>query len=347
MSRRGATSALFFLLGLGVLAWLVLSFGVTELLSHVAAAGWSLPLVALLWGVIYGLNAGAWRLCLGRSGEGVGTRELFLVTVSGFAINYITPVVALGGEPYRVTALSAALGPGRALSAVVLYRIVHLLGHMAFLLAGIGVALLAAPMPAAVRAPLTVAAAVIAGVLLLALGGTRGGVFGRLASVAGRFRILAPASRAIDRYRGELEEMDRVITDVYRNDRGAFLGSVAMEFLGRLLMAVEVFVILRALGHHDVTLAASVHVYVLYSIVINLLFFVPLNLGAREGGILLGMEGLSPDPLSGLSVGIILRLREFAWIAAGLAFIPLTARLGRRGTGATPPGEGGPPAPKT
>jgi hypothetical protein len=57
-----------------------------------------------------------------------------------------------------------------------------------------------------------------------------------------------------------------------------------------------------------------------------------MNVGAREGGILLGMEGLAADPVTGVSVGIILRIREFAWIAIGLLFILLQPRLsGKRG----------------
>jgi len=60
--------------------------------------------------------------------------------------------------------------------------------------------------------------------------------------------------------------------------------------------------------------------------------------GSREGGILLGMGGLAADPLTGVSVGIIIRIREFAWIAIGLLFILILPRIQRRGLS----GEGDP-----
>ncbi len=329
MPRGAALPALFFLLGLGLFVWLIAGFGPAAIASHIAAGGWSLLTIVLIWLVIYLLNAAAWKLVLGETGGKIGTGELFLITVSGFVINYITPVIALGGEPYKITALTRRMGAQKAISSVVLYRMVHLLGHMALLLAGIVAAFLFVPLPSALAWPLGVAGAAIAGVMFLTLNGTRDGVFDRLGRTLGRFRFLAFLSGPLGTYRGELAEMDRVLTDTYRNDRRRFILSVALEFLGRLLMGVEVWVILAALGH-DVSPAAALHVYVVYSIVINILFFIPMNVGAREGGVMLGMESVAADPVTGVSVGLIIRIREFIWIAIGLLFILVSSRLQRR-----------------
>jgi uncharacterized protein (TIRG00374 family) len=325
LPRGAAISALFFILGLGVFVWLVASFGVGAILESIAAGGWSLLSIVLIWFLIYALNAGAWKLAMGPNGRGIGAARLFMITVSGFVINYITPVVALGGEPYRAGALAGAIGARKAIPSVVLYRMVHLLGHMSLLLAGILLAFLTVPLTAAATAGLAAAAAAIALVIFVTLDGTRRGVFDRIATFVGRHRVLGFLSRPLARYRGELGQMDAVLTGVYRNDRASFVSSVALEFLGRVLMGVEVFIVLRALGYSP-SLPEALYVYVMYSIVINILFFVPMNVGAREGGILLGMEGMSADPLAGMSVGVILRIREFVWIAIGLLFILLTPR---------------------
>ncbi len=328
MSRRAAISALFFLLGLCLFVYLVASFGAATIVSHVAVVGWRLPAVFLIWLVIYVLNTAAWRLALGSNGAGVGTGRLFMITVSGFVINYLTPVVALGGEPYKAGALSGAMGTRKAISSVVLYRMVHLLGHMSFLLAGIAAAFLFVPLRPAVAIALAAAGLFIGVVIFLTLRGSRDGVFDTIGRWVAKSRLLGFLSRPLERYRGELSGLDRVITDVYRHDRPAFVASVALEFLSRLLMGVEVFVILGALGH-VVSLSEAVYVYVMYSIAINLFFFIPMNVGAREGGILIGMEGLAADPATGISVGIILRIREFAWIAIGLLFIAIVPGLKR------------------
>jgi uncharacterized protein (TIRG00374 family) len=330
LPRRSAIPALFFLLGLGLFAWLVASFGVATILARIAASGGGILAAILIWFVIYVLNTAAWRLALGRNGAAVGAVELFMITVSGFVINYITPVVALGGEPYKAGALSARLGPQGAIPAVVLYRMVHLLGHMSLLLAGIVLAFLTVPLGPALSAGLAASGVCVGLVIAVTLNGTRRGLFDRLAKAAAKRRFLGFLSKPLSKYGDELAGMDRVLTDVYHNDRRSFVTSVALEFLARTMMGLEVFVVLRSLGT-DVTLPAALTIYVLYSIVINVLFFVPMNVGAREGGILLGMEGLAADPVTGMSVGIILRIREFAWIAVGLLFIVLLPRIQGRG----------------
>jgi uncharacterized protein (TIRG00374 family) len=330
LPRRPGIPAFFFLLGLGLFVYLVASLGVADILGRIASGGWGILAAFLIWFVIYVLNTAAWRLALGRNGDAVGVVELFMITVSGFVINYVTPVVALGGEPYKAGALSARLGTHAAIPAVVLYRMVHLLGHMTLLLAGILLAFLTVPLGPGLAAGLAVSGVVVAAVIVVTLNGTRRGLFDRIAKAAAKRRFLGFLSKTLSNYGDQLSGMDRVITDVYHHDRGSFVLSVSLEFLSRLLMGVEIFVVLRSLGT-DVTLPAALTIYVLYSIVINILFFVPMNMGAREGGILLGMEGLSTDPLAGVSVGIILRIREIAWIAIGLLFILLLPRIqGRR-----------------
>jgi uncharacterized membrane protein YbhN (UPF0104 family) len=117
--------------------------------------------------------------------------------------------------------------------------------------------------------------------------------------------------------------MDTIITGVYRNSRGRFYLAIAIEFLSRVCMGVEVYLILHGVGI-ETSVASAMFLYVVYSIIINLLFFIPLNLGAREGGLYLGLETLALPPLLGVYLGIVMRLREFFWILLGLTFILLT-----------------------
>ncbi len=154
MPKVRATNIVFFLVGLGLFAFLVTEFGHDAILANVQRAGWSLAYVVVVWLGIYLLNTAAWSLVLGAQGARIGFGRLFMVTVSGFVINYITPVVALGGEPYKVSALAGTLGAGRSVSAVVLYRMVHLLGHMLLLHTGVLAALVLLPLGSAVNAAL-------------------------------------------------------------------------------------------------------------------------------------------------------------------------------------------------
>jgi hypothetical protein len=59
------------------------------------------------------------------------------------------------------------------------------------------------------------------------------------------------------------------------------------------------------------------------SLVLNLLFFVPFELGTREGSLymILNLIGYSAD--FGIFIGLINRARELVWILIGLALMPL------------------------
>ncbi|HLB01246.1 MAG TPA: flippase-like domain-containing protein, partial [Bacteroidota bacterium] len=274
-------SAGFFILGLVIFGSLVLSFGIGKILDNLASAGPGLALAVLIWLAIYLLNTLSWKLALGPAGDATSFGKLFMITVTGFIINYITPVVALGGESYKVQALSGGMGSPGAVSAVVLYRMVHLLGHMLLLLAGIAVAFFVVMLNPPMAVALGLAGLVILAVIGLTLKGAREGVFDRIAAVVGKYRILTFLARPVGAYREELAAMDRVLTGVARNDRRAFLLSILLEFISRVLMGVEVWIVLGALGA-GVSPLQAIFVYVTYSIAINLFFFIPMNVGARE-----------------------------------------------------------------
>jgi uncharacterized protein (TIRG00374 family) len=323
MARVRTSNIIFFLAGLGIFAFLVVEFGLDQVQANVHRAGWSLAYVVLVWLGIYLLNTAAWRLVLGTHGAGIGFRRLFMVTVSGFVINYITPVVALGGEPYKVNALAGALGSGRSVSAVVLYRMVHLLGHMFLLLTGVAGALAFLSLGAGVNAALAVAGVLIAAVIALTMLGHRYGIFARLVRLVAAVPFLTSVGAKLAAHEASLEEMDRTITEVYHERRGTLYAAVFLEYLSRALMGVEVYLILHGVGV-EVSLPSALFLYLVYSIVINVMFFIPMNIGAREGGLYLGLESLALTPLLGVYLGIVMRLREFFWIILGLVFILLS-----------------------
>jgi hypothetical protein len=71
----------------------------------------------------------------------------------------------------------------------------------------------------------------------------------------------------------------------------------------------------------------AILIVALSSLLANLLFFSPLQLGTREGGILLAMRVVSPEcslvdlTPQAVALSLMTRLREFVWIAIGLFFL--------------------------
>ncbi|MDE6012117.1 MAG: flippase-like domain-containing protein, partial [Prevotella sp.] len=128
---------LFFFLGVVTVVVMMFTFDVSlvELWNHICHAGyWLIPIVGV-WFIIYAINAWAWY-CIIRSNknpdESVSFLRVYRLTITGYALNYATPVGGLGGEPYRIIELSKNISQDHAASSVILYAMMHIFAHFWF-----------------------------------------------------------------------------------------------------------------------------------------------------------------------------------------------------------------------
>ena len=117
-------------LAFGIIAVLIMIFtfdmDYQELWLNLKRAGVYLPLVLLLWLFVYLINTVSWYIIIRSGGKtGFSFVRLYKFTVTGFALNYVTPVGLMGGEPYRIMELKPYIGIERATSSVILYVMMH------------------------------------------------------------------------------------------------------------------------------------------------------------------------------------------------------------------------------
>ena len=62
-----------------------------------------------------------------------------------------------------------------------------------------------------------------------------------------------------------------------------------------------------------------------------MLYFMPLQLGGREGGFVMSAVGLGLTAGQGIFVALIVRLRELVWTGLGLMLIKVGRSGGRQG----------------
>jgi hypothetical protein len=323
MSRR--IRLIFLILGLTFFCFLIKDLGVRNILANIARTGlWFIPII-VTWGVVYLLNAISWSIIMGKNKNGITFGEIYRASLSSFAINYVTPFISLGGEPYRVMSVSGRIGTERAVSSVFLYRVLHSSGHLIFLFIAVVIGIIFIPPAANLRPYLILIAAfllLLIGLLFSAQRYCLFTLFLRLAKKTPMLRGLISALHASEDSAGEI---DTLIKELFNCRKRAFFAALSAELLSRFLASLEFFFILHAIDI-KVPLHDAFYLSAASSLILTMLFFVPFELGTREGSFYLLMQSLHLDPVTGIYVGLATRIREIFWIFIGILFIYFSAR---------------------
>jgi hypothetical protein len=95
-----------FAAGSAVFAYLVSRIGVGRLVADARQTGWMFVPILLLYGVVYLGNAWAWWLTMADEPSRPPFWRAYAITVSGFSLNFMTPMVNVGGEPFKIAAVA-------------------------------------------------------------------------------------------------------------------------------------------------------------------------------------------------------------------------------------------------
>ena len=328
--------------GLVVLAIMVTQLDYDEVWQGISQTGYWFAAVVVLWAFLYIFNTTAWWLIihaptshdtgkegsilLAEKGQRVSFPWLYKITVSGFALNYATPGGLMGGEPYRIMELAPHIGTERATASVILYVMTHIFSHFWFWLLSVVLFLLTKPIDVATGLLLVAVTAFCALGIWFFVVGYRRGLAVRAMSVLGYIPFIKGwAQRLIEQRREQLDDIDRKIAALHRQNPWTFIGCVLLELACRVCSALEIYFILLVLMPAPDYLDC-VLILAFTSLFANLLFFFPLQLGGREGGFLMSAVGLGLTTSAGIFVALVVRLREIVWTAIGLLLIKLPVR---------------------
>ena len=332
---------LFFLLGVAVVVVMLFTFDVSfvELWEHICHAGyWLIPIVGV-WIFIYAINALAWQ-CVIRGVEKekmVSFLRIYKLTITGYALNYSTPVGGLGGEPYRIMELSKDIGNERATSSVILYAMMHMFAHFWFWFTSVFLYL---ALVAIGDLPLNGAIAIALGavVVLSVLAfyffskGYRNGLVVKAIRWIGKIPGLKKWSKRFQEKHGDsLSKIDEQIAALHKQDKRAFYSSLVLEYVSRIVQSTEVLFMLLLFGVDCGGGFSGIMLTFLHSILIvafttffaNLIGFLPMQLGVQEGGFVLSIAALGLSAALGIFVSVICRVREIIWILIGLILMKI------------------------
>ena len=321
---RGVRLGLF-VGGSALFAYLVARIGLGTLAADAARTGWMFLPILLLYGLVYVCNAWAWWLMMADEPARPPFWRAYAITVSGFSLNFVTPMINVGGEPFKVAAVSQWLGVRRAAGSVVCYQMLHTLAMVLSWLTALGLGAVLLPHDPAVLAALAVAAAVLVGLGALLVSGHRSGVLERLLDVLHRVPLLGRLARLVEPRRAVLAQVDAQIADFYRGNRRRFYQALALEYLSRAIYMAEYWLIFLSVGLDAGYLKAYL-IGGLSTLMLNVLFIIPFEIGAKEGSLYLLFRLLGLDPALGVYTAIVSRLRDLVWIACGLTLVWFSGR---------------------
>lgn len=317
VSRRA--QLLFFAVGAIALTVLIARAGPRQLLSDVRDAGWAVPAIVAVYGIVYVLNTIAWRLTMIEPPR-LSFGRAWVVNVAAFAMNYLTPFASIGGEPFKIVAASQWMGARNATASVLNYRLVHIQAHLLVFLTGVTLAFFILP-PGTIATPvLIVMAAILLGLGLLVLAVHREGAIERLFDLAGKVPLLKGFTRRLEPRRAALMEVDRQLIAFHRSSPARYYGALTTEYAARVFSMFEFFIIARGIGH-PVSFATAFLIGGFSSLVVNLFFFMPFNVGSKEGGLYAIFAALGLPSRLGVAAAVISRIRELTWILIGLLLV--------------------------
>ena len=314
---------IFLVLGLLIFIYLIYDFGPGNILDNLKKTGWYFFPIIGVWVFIYLFNAVAWSYIINN--EKLSFAKILSVTITGYAINYMTPFFHLGGEPYRVMALKPDLGMKHSISAVVSYLMMHFLSSFLFWILACIAIYIYLPISYGFQIVLGICLIVFVAVSFLFITGYKNGVTKSVIFFLVKLPLLKKFSGNASDNERYLMDIDENIKELYHNRKMTFMAANLFELLARLISSLEFYFILMAIGYTP-TLLDSFLINAGATLITNILFIVPFELGVREGGLYFVLGLLNYLPSIGIYVSLVNRIRELFWILLGLTLIALSGR---------------------
>jgi len=308
---------LAFLLGLGLLIYVINRVGVQPLFDALLRIGFGFFVVLGLSGLRHVLRTISMRAAVPPEHRRISFRHAFAARLGGEAISFLTFTGPLLGEATKVALLRKRVPLTYGVPALVVDNLIYNLSVVFFVLSGAVVMLLRYPLPPGAYLVLMVIAAVAAsGILVAAIAAKRRVML--LTWIIDHIGELRLSPKVILKKRHHIFHLESKVYDFYKHHPGAFFLMIACNLLAHVASVLEVFLTLRMLGFQPQVAQA----YIIESLtkVINFVFaFVPGTIGVYEGGTeVILQKGLGFTPAAGLALALVRKAAIVVWTSIGL-----------------------------
>jgi glycosyltransferase 2 family protein len=299
--------------GLGLFAYLIADVGLASIGASFRMLSWRLLVVLVFPCTVFKLfDTLGWLWTF--PGERPSLFTLLKVRLVGQAVNATTPTGTLGGDAVKAWLLRDRVSPRESVASLIVVKTTMLASQGLFLALGVLLARHVLPVRTPLLPPMELllvleSLAVVGFVAVQLAGAVRGGQ-----------RVIARLGISAARFGDAARDVDRALVTFYRRRPGRLSLSVACNLLGWLASAGETWLILRFLGV-DVSIPTALVIEAFSTGVRFATFFVPAQIGVAEGGSVAACVALGLSSATGLSLALVRRVRETAWIGVGLLLL--------------------------
>ena len=328
MMKKGVkkfAASFFFALGVLLLILLIRKFGWGELFSTFRNLGWNLAYVMtvpLFWYVSQTLG---WYFVLEETGQHVRLGQLLKIKLGGEAVNTLTPVSFVGGDPVRILLLTKTMPGTLSTASVVLDRTMQSLAVIVLLAVGMLAAWLDLELPAVWKATFPATTLALFGLIWFFIHRQKKGIFEFLSNFLSKLGIKKHRGENFQRH---IEAVDQRISAFYRHNPRRFAAVLFFHVAGRLAGVLEIYLVAWLMAI-PLSLLGALYLATL-TVLVNVIFvFIPGSMGVMEGAYGALLLLLNLNPIEGVAIQLIRRLRSLFWIFIGL-FVMLTYHKRKR-----------------
>ena len=311
--------------GAALLLFLLWKIGIGELWRQVTALGWGLLPLILMEGIADVLHAAGWHYCLSGSPRSLPFMRVFRIRMAGFAINFLTPTAALGGEVTKGALLSQDHQGADAVTGVLIGKLSFAASQLLFVSCGALFVVSRIQLPRA----LWIAMVVSSGLLALGLIGfylvQKHGKLGAL------IRWLVERNlggKYVRRMESEISGVDVALQRFYRQHPWSLLAAVVWHLAGFAVGIMQTWFFLHLLAR-DSFLPVAAAIWILGTWFDLLTFAMPSDIGVQEGTRVIAFKALGFDLITGMTYGVVLRLQQIFWAVFGLLNYALLVAEGK------------------
>ena len=312
-----ALKIVFLLIGCLLLGWAVSTVDLVAVVNLLLKLGYGFIIILIIYGSVTWVDTIAWKNNF-RNDE---TKQfnlwsLWCIRQIGEAYNTITPFGTLGGEPVKAQLLKERHGLSlkQGMASQIIARTTFLIALILFFIPGMYFIIKSDMISEKIKMTCLIAMLTLSMLILFFLIFQVTGTLGKLARLASKL----PLGKKMDIFINKVELLDQGISYYYKNDILRATISVSYAFIGWLIGLAELYVTLYFLGY-NLSLTDLWLIEAAAQLVRSASFFIPLSIGAQEGGLLLIFTALGMPGTLGVTVSFIRRIKEILWVSLGLA----------------------------